>query len=323
MELDLSDVTVRQPIQIAESKKIQKKNISRNVESNENELISCLKNERVIVRYLPRESSMVTNPKHIFYGGMAENTARVFTVPILESTGAFVNVLNNSEKTFIEAIMGLDDNALSIYQRENNFWVNYTVRLIKGDNFLDLSNPEDYIKYKVLIANKDFIAASLSDLQEKPKATYQFVIIAENEETKEANKQLNSTMEAYMLLGKHQENKELLKFVAETLDGKPISNKADLDFITGVISKLIAANPKTFVTLMKDSFLETKVLIQQSVEAGFIRKRGDYLYLSADNSPLCNVNEDPTLNIAAKYLNHPKNQEIKFTLEAKLKTLKD
>lgn len=323
MELDLTDNTVRQPIQALEPIKKKTGKIAKVESIQEDELVSCLRNEKVVVRYLPRETGLVSNPKHIFYGGMAENAVRIFTVPILESTGAFVNVLTNTEKAFLEAMMGLEVNALSIYQRENNFWTNYSVRLTKSDNYLDLSNPEDYIKYKVLIANKDFIAASLADLQEKPRATYQFVIISENDETKEANKQLNASMEAYMLLGKHQEDKELLKFVAETIDGRPISAKADLTFITGAIQKIIQANPKTFISLIKDPYLTTKVLIQQSVEAGLIRKRGDYLYLAADNSPLCGVSEDPTLNVAAKYLNAPKNQEIKFTLEAKLKTLKD
>ena len=32
--------------------------------------------------------------------------------------------------------------------------------------------------------------------------------------------------------------------------------------------------------------------------------------------PLCGDNEEPTLNIAAKFLNLPKNQELKFKLEA-------
>jgi hypothetical protein len=35
--------------------------------------------------------------------------------------------------------------------------------------------------------------------------------------------------------------------------------------------------------------------------------------------PLCNNGEEPTLNIAAKYLNDPVRQELKFSLEAKLK----
>ena len=324
LELDLSSSDVRQPIMQAPAKvtnKVAKK--ATRIQEEEEPLISCLRNEKLIVRHLPRESGLVTNPKHVFYGGMAENAVRFFTVPIMESTGAYYNVLTNTEKAFLEEIMGLDNNALSIYQRENNFWKNYMVRLTKGDNYLDLSNPEDYIKYKVLLANKDFIAGSLTELQEKPRATYQFVIISENEETKEANKQLSASMEAYMLLGKLQDEKDLLKYIAETIDGRPISAKAKLDFITGAIQKIIQANPKTFISVANDPALHTKVLIQQSIEGGLIRRRGDYLYLAADNTPLCEVNEDPTLSMAAKFLNAPKHQEIKFTLEAKLKTLKD
>ena len=121
MELDLTDNTVRQPIQALEPIKKKTGKIAKVESFQEDELVSCLRNEKVVVRYLPRETGLVSNPKHIFYGGMAENAVRIFTVPILESTGAFVNVLTNTEKAFLEAMMGLEANALSIYQRENNF----------------------------------------------------------------------------------------------------------------------------------------------------------------------------------------------------------
>ena len=46
--------------------------------------------------------------------------------------------------------MGLEENALSIYKKQNNFWENYTVRLTKGETYLDLSDPNDYIKYNII-----------------------------------------------------------------------------------------------------------------------------------------------------------------------------
>ena len=64
-------------------------------------LVSCLRNERVIVRHIPKEGGMVTNPKHILFGGMAENATRTFVVPRL-SSGMFVNVLTDKEKAFLE-----------------------------------------------------------------------------------------------------------------------------------------------------------------------------------------------------------------------------
>lgn len=321
MTLDTEFEETRVPIQT--QKKVIKAVKKSSSDPEDYELISCLRNERIIVRYVPRESNMVHNPKHVFYGGMAESAVRIFTVPILESTGAFVNVLTNAEKEFLENIMGLDHNALSVYLKENNFWTNYSVRLTKGDTLLDLSNPEDYIKYKVLLVNKDFIAPSLTVLQDHPRATYQFVIISETEEANQTNKQLNASMEAYMILGKIQEEKELLKYIVETITGRPISAKAKLDFITGEIYKIIQSNAKMFIKVAKDPLLETKVLITKAAELGVIRKRSDYYYLASDNRPLCEVEEDPTLHVAAKYLNAPKHQEIKFTIEAKIKSLKD
>ena len=56
----------------------------------------------------------------------------------------------------------------------------------------------------------------------------------------------------------------------------------------------------------------------KAVEAGIISKRGDYYYFREDGSPVCGNNEDPTFTVAAKYLSLPQNQELKFSIEAKL-----
>ena len=65
-------------------------------------------NERVTVRFVPRQSGIVTDPRHVNYGGMGENSKRVFTVPKLLSTRTYMNVLTNEEKAFLEEYMGLE-----------------------------------------------------------------------------------------------------------------------------------------------------------------------------------------------------------------------
>ena len=281
--------------------------------------ISCLRNERIIIRHIPKETGIVSNPKHILYGGMAENAIRTFVVPKLAS-GMFVNVLTDKEKTFLEEIMGLEYNALSIYKKIDNFWDDANdsgiskVRLSKQDNYLDLSSPEDYIKYKILLANKDFIAPSLKTLSDAPKATYQFVIIAEGDETRTAKDNLSYTMRSYKEFGKVENNIDILRTIVETIDGRPTAPTAKLEFLQTKINNLIQADSKLFYNVITDSALETKVLIKKAIEAGLISNRGNYLYLKQDNSPLCETNEEPTLNIAAKYLNSPKHQELKFLI---------
>lgn len=306
---DIND-TYQEP----KSKRIKKQTILEDT----NDLISCLKNERVIVRFVPKQTGLVSNPKHILYGGMAEAAVRWFTLPRL-SSGMYVNALTDREKSYLEDIMGLEYNALSIYKKVDNFWDNYTVRLTKQDNFLNLADPDDYIKYKILLANKDYIASSLQELQDKPKMTYQFVIVQEGEEVKSAKKEMSATMQSYMKFGEIQDDADKLRVIIETIDGRPLAKATKIEFLQDKINKLIQADPKLFIRVTEDVYLDTKVLIKKAIEGGLISNRGGMLYLKSDGTPLCGDNEEPTLSVAAKFLSAPKRQELKFSLEAKLK----
>lgn len=289
------------------------------------EPVNCLRNERVIVRFIPRPSTMVQNPKHILYGGMAENAIRGYVVPRLSSTGMFVNVLTKQEKDFLERAMGLEYNALSVYRKENNFWDDSNpmgvgrVILHKQDNYLDLSVPEDYIKYKILLANKDYIAPSLQALEDKPKATYQFVIISETAESKMNSSKMDVKMKCYMEYGKVEDDKDTLRVVIELLEGRPTSPKVKIDYLKSKVNDYIQSNPRRFLSTITDELLPAKVLIKKCVEAGLIGTKNDGYYLRSDNSPLCEMNEESTLSNAARYISSVKRQDLKYSLEAKLK----
>ena len=324
-DFDIDDSTIEAaPLQVVEKEIPMAKETKQATVKSTAATVNCLRNERVIIRHIPKESGMVTNPKHILFGGMAENAVRTFVVPRL-SSGVFVNILTDSEKAFLEEVMGLEYNALSIYKKVDNFWDDSNengisrVRLTKQDNYLNLADPEDYIRYKILLANKDYIAPSLQALQDSPKATYQFVIISEGDETKSAKDNMSATMKCYKEFGKIENDINTLRVIVETIDGRPTAPTVKLEFLQGRINTLIQADSKIFLRVITDPMLSTKVLIKRAIEAGLISNRGNYLYLKSDNTPLCEVNEEPTLNIAAKFLNAPKNQEIKFALEAKLK----
>ena len=287
--------------------------------------VSCLRNERIIVRYIPRLTGIWgNNPKHLLAGGMAEGATRTFVVPRL-SSGLYVNVLTDSEKSFLEEIMGLEYNALSVYRKNDNFWDDSNdeginrVRLTKQDNYLNLSDPEDYIRYKILLANKDYVAPSLQALQDTPKATYQFVIISDGEENKVAKANMSSTMKCYKEFGKIENDVDILRMIVETIDGRPTAPNTKLEFLQTRANDLIQNDSKLFLKVITDPLLPTKVLIKKCVEAGLIANRGSYLYLKEDNTPLCGNGEEPTLNVAARFLNMPKHQGVKFSLEAKLK----
>ncbi len=297
--------------------------MAKKVEVEDNQTVSCLRNEKVCVRYVPRQSHMVTDPKHILYGGMAEDAVKTFVVPKLTS-GTFVNVLTKSEMEFLEDYLGMDKGSLSVYKKQDNFWSDANpqginkVKLRKQDNYLDLSLPEDYIRYKILLANKDYIAPSQQVLEDRPKATYQYVIISGNEQVSTAKRNMDITRECYMEFGKIEDDIETLMTIVELLDGRSVSPNTSKDFLHTNIDKFIQSNPKMFLKVVKDTTLPTKVLIRRSINAGNIIKRGDYLYLKKDGKPLCGDNEEPVLSVAVKFLNNPRNQDIKLGLEGLL-----
>ena len=122
-----------------------------------------------------------------------------------------------------------------------------------------------------------------------------------------------------MEFGKIENNTDILRAVIEIMTSKPLAVNTKLDFLQTKAGELIDADAKMFLSIVKDPLLPTRVLIKKCVEQGFISRKGDYYYLRSDNTPLCEGGEEPTMNVAAKYLSNPKRQTIKLSLEAKLK----
>ena len=241
IQLDLEETLTEIPMSAVTERK---KNIEATKVPLLDEPINCLRNERIIVRHINKPSNLVSNPKHVLYGGMAENASRTYTVPRL-SSGGFVNVLTNNEKAFLEAELQLEFNALSVHKKTDNFWDDSNdrgisrVRLLKQDTILDLSNPEDYIRYKILLANKDYIAPSLQVLSDAPKASYEYVLISEGEETKVAQKNMSATMMCYKEFGKIEDYIDTLRVIVETIDGRPTAQNVKLEFLQTKVNELI------------------------------------------------------------------------------------
>lgn len=287
------------------------------------EVVSCLRNAEIIVRHLPQPGT-INDPQHVLYGGMAESATMTVSVPRLRS-GVFADVLTKNEKAFLEQCMGLEEGALNVYNRENNFWDNGTeggiskVRLTKQDTILHLNDPVEYIYYKILLANKDKICPDLQTLADKPKATYKFVLISNEDVSSVAKVKMNTKKQCWMEYGKIESNDAILRMVIETITSKPLASNTKLDFLQTKAGELMDADPKLFLSVVKDPLINIKVLIKKCVEQGFISKVGDWYKLRSDGSPLCEGGEEPTFTNAARFLASPKRQEMKLALETKLK----
>lgn len=284
----------------------------------ESQLESCLRREIVRVQYVPKERTGIENKQHPFYGGLAFGAKISFCVPTLRNSKTLVDPLTKSEKDFLEDYMGLEPNALSVHKkREENFWTNRIVTVGKEGITLDLSDPMQYINYKILLANKDMIAPSMEALRDEPLETYKFVLVSESEVFSETANKVNIKSRCWKEYGKVENDFDVLRTIVETMEAKPVSSNSKIEFLQEQAVGLIESEPRRFFAVITDDKLRIKVLIRKAVEAGVIDRRGDYYYFQGN--PLCGRNEEPTLTVAANYLSNSRNQELKFNIEDKLK----
>jgi len=283
--------------------------------------LNPLRNETVIVRYIQKKSKMFDDPKHILFGGLSESVTRTFSVPLLRN-GQFANILTNAEKKFFERTMGLQEGALSVHKKENNYWSSKnpeaTVNLNKYDTYLDLSSPIDYIKYKILLANKDVICPDSKTLQDYPKESYQYVLIKSNDELDDKKNRMTNIMECYKEYGKIESDAYKLRTIIELIIRKPLADNTKLSWMQVKCNDLMQEQTKQFLATIKDPLLDTKILIRRSVESGMLSNRAGQYYMRRDGSPLCGNGEEPTLGVAARWLNEPNHQDIKLSLMEKL-----
>ena len=308
---ELETVEVRHIIREEEPKPVKK----------EKQLINCLRNEQVIVRFLARPNVFgITDPKHTFYGGMAENAVVTLTVPKLRS-GIYANILTNDEKDYLEYVLGLEPNSLSVYKKDDNFWDENNpeginrVKLRKQDNRFDLSVPEDYIRVKILEANKTLVCPSMEYYQDHPDRTYKFVIVRKSDNAKGIRNNITTTQRCWKWFGKNENDLRLLRTVIELANKTTTHPNMKLVEAQEEIMKIIKASPKMLMTTVEDPLLDVKNLIKASIENRNVFKRGEYYYLKSTNEPMCFNNQEPTLSVAAKWLADPRNTEFKMELE--------
>lgn len=271
-----------------------------------------LPNETVVVKFIKRKQGLAANvdDNHVISGGMLNNAKKKFSAP-LQRNGAVANVLTAAEKKTLEALTGLD---LSVY---GEFWQTFSVPLFKADanNILNLRDPMDYIKYKILLSLKSEIAPSWQDRNKK--ATYQFAITGSNEEFDEKKAKFDITKEAWKQYARIENNREKLVGILRLQEKTPISPDSDLSWLQGKVEENLDKNPKAFLDIASDPSFDTKMLINKAVDAKYIVRNGNK-YETIDGLELAEQGQMPTFDNAVSFLDNPKNQEIRSLLEARL-----
>lgn len=275
-----------------------------------------LKNEKVVVKYIIKPNKDIKDPKHVGYGGLFNGSEIAIPAPTLDNN-KMKNLLTKEEKEGLEYLLGLNLSIYGDFWKENGPSKILPIYLGKDDIVLDLSNPYDYIQYKVLLASP-IVANSLDEIRNK--ATYRFVLVSEGEELRKEKDAVGNKVIAFEKYVEYKNNKEVLRYILLNL-GRYTSKDQKLAFLQVEAAKMIEKDPNLFVAVTADKYLNTKVLINQCHEYGVIDKR-DKMYYTKDNQPLSD-GDTPTLENSAKYLASALGQELRLVLEAKLKNAKD
>lgn len=275
-----------------------------------------LRSEIVTVKYIKKETASIKDVKHVGYGGLFEGTAIAIPVPLLDNN-KMKNILTNKEKAGLEYLLKKD---LSIY---GSFWREeykkggmFPIFLGKDDTRFDLSDPIQYLLYKVLCVSP-LVAASLDEVRQK--ATHRFVMVSEGEELRKDRDAVGNKVLAFEKYVEFKNKKDVLRYILRNL-GRYTSKNQEISFLQVETAKMIEKDPNMFVAITSDPLIESKVLIEEAFESGILIKE-DKKFYTLDKQPI-SEGDTPVLETAAKYLSSPMGQEMRLTIQAKLKNSK-
>lgn len=286
--------------------------------SEDKKLVNVLTNESVVVRRIPRYNNGIQDKRHPLYGGMLENAVNKVAPKMLRN-GQYTNILTKDEKEFLEDCMEREDgDGLSVYNKK--FWDDFYVLLGKDDTRLNLSDPIDFIKYKVLVTHTDLVAPNIESMHNK--ASYKYVLIRQNDEDNQAKAKISKRSRAYIKYGNIESDKASLMYVIKLITGRVPSGASKLLTLQNKVGELVDEQYDNFLKIVDDNDFKTKVFIDAGLRAGAIIRRGDEFY-TAENKAMLFSGDKATVDQAVRFLNSPENQEIKFAIEARIEAAKE
>ena len=197
-----------------------------------------------------------------------------------------------------------------------NFWRSKRSKIVLTDKprELDLSTPKDYMDYKILLSNSDFIAPSLD--KEFDKLTFVYVMISEDEVQKKAVEKGGKSKRAWKIAGKMEDDRDqMIDYL--TVIGKRPGAKSKLGFLQGQINDQVETNINEFLEILEDAQYATRVVLTKSIQNKSVIRDG-YKHFLAGGDELVKKGETNTLVNVLNYLDDDANQDIRLTLEAKI-----
>ena len=207
----------------------------------------------------------------------------------------------------------------SIYKDEKNFWKGwkensdwrrgFEVTLDKEEKELDLSDPLDFIAYRVLVTNTDKIAPSWEERYNK--GSFKWALVDTEDEVIEKVKSSDKKKQAYKEFGKMEDSDTRLTNFLRVY-GVTVPTNASKDWKKAEVDKIIDTNIDNFLRIVEDPDYENRLFILDAVNVKAIKKTG------TDEYSLLGGKVMGTMKETIKFIKDPKNQPEVLTIKARL-----
>lgn len=230
-----------------------------------------------------------------------------------------IPILTEEEQRWFESKMGLLVGSLAFNNKDKSFWKDFRVTLDKKGKTLDLSDYEDNLAYKVLLATNNVANSkdAINVLQ------HQFYMVTEDEEQETSNKISDRYEEASGLFAKISKSDRKMGNVLRLM-GKTVTAEANTKWLKSELIKIMEQKTRVggqlcmddFIKTASDPGIDTKIFILDAIEVGDVVVEGSTYKLRAGDP----IGHD--FDQAIAFFNNPKNQQTKLLIEDRIKNNK-
>lgn len=256
---------------------------------------------------------------------MFSGTYKEYTLPYINDTRSYANPFESPEdQEEFERVLQLAPGALSINNRNSDFWSTFKVKLSKEGKILDLNYPMHVLEYRVLKANTKRICPNWEDRNRN--SAYEFALIDKDVEEVNDIRDAERNLRAMELFIKMRKSNKKMYDILRVL-GKKLPKEASVNTsqLIKEIDQIIAEKSKVGGVLNIDDFIEAaedpklslKVFVLDAIEIGEIEvSKGVYKITSNQTAIGRNLSE------AVDYFDSIKGREDKLLIEQRLEMAK-